>query len=193
VRALGIDSGLDGALVVLEQDPSGVISVAFSAVAPTVSVKGGRRYDVGAIWTTIETEAPSLAFACLEDGGVRPGEGVVGAKTVGWGMGLYEMALRANTVPYELPKPQTWQKLAYVGVPGDGKERSIIACDRLLPGLNLRPGRKVKRRAGGRGGPRRRQRLVGGKRGGHSPAGAGLQKHFQGGQGRFADRRGRPG
>lgn len=139
MRVLGIDSGLSGALVLLDTEGARVVE---AIVAPTVKAKGGTRYDVGAIWRFISTS--QAGFACLENGGVRPGEGVVGAKTVGWGLGLYEMALRAAGIPYELPTPQAWQKHAYVGVPGEGKERSVIACDRLLPGLNLRPGRKVK-------------------------------------------------
>lgn len=144
---LGIDSGLDGAIVALRvrTDDRGAVELVRAEVAPTVQGKTRRLYRVGAMrellsdfWLVLGPsggERPT--FACLERGGTRPKEGAAQSWTSGYGFGLWEMALASLGIPYETPTPQQWQKEVYRGIVGEGKERSVLAVDRALPGMNL--------------------------------------------------------
>lgn len=147
MRVIGIDSGLDGAIVALEVDGDGPPRVVLATRAPTVATKTRRVYRPTGMVELLRGLGP-VHFAALERGGVRPGEGPSGAWSVGFGFGLWEMALAALGIPYETPTPQAWQRDVYRGVAGDGKERSVIACDRLLPTLDLFPGRCRKAHTG---------------------------------------------
>lgn len=170
---IGIDSGLDGALVALRvpdyrarclackhtliehehggwtcdcaacpwkgQKSSAELIVA--EVAPTVQGKTRRLYRLAEMLTLLRGLGPpwhdGVAFACLERGGTRPKEGAAQSWTSGYGFGLWEMALASLGIPYETPTPQQWQKEVYRGIVGEGKERSVLAVDRSLPGMNL--------------------------------------------------------
>jgi hypothetical protein len=147
VILLGIDSGLDGAVVAIQYEPAGVTRIVLAAIVPTIKTGTKRVYRVGEMVAFLRGIGP-VGFAALERGGVRPGEGVKSSWSVGYGFGLWEMALTSLGVRYETPTPQQWQKDLYRGIVGDGKERSVLVCDRLLPDLNLTPGRRTKPHSG---------------------------------------------
>jgi len=66
--------------------------------------------------------------------------------TAGRNHGRIEGMLVSHSIRYELVTPSRWQKPMHVGC-GEGKDtkaRSVMACRRLLPGLDLTPGRKTK-------------------------------------------------
>lgn len=151
---IGIDSGLDGALVALRFSPAigpitpgtdpvliGRPELVHAEVAPTVQGKTRRLYRLAAMLHLLrfvgQDTRQEITFACLERGGTRPKEGAAQSWTSGYGFGLWEMALASLGIPYETPTPQQWQKEVYRGIVGEGKERSVLAVDRSLPGMNL--------------------------------------------------------
>lgn len=137
--AIGVDSGLDGALVAVDTETGAVI---YQTIAPTVSLKTRRSYrlsEMVAVVSEIKARG-TVVLAGLEKGGVRPGEGPTGAWTVGYGFGLWSMVFVSLGIPLETTTPQAWQKLMYKGVSGEGKDRSILAAETLLPTLDLLPG-----------------------------------------------------
>lgn len=143
---VGIDPGLDGAIVCL-QDRGGVVEVRWGVITPTIKAKRGRAYRLSAMCSLIRDalSGGEVALAALELGGVRPLEGVRSAYTTGRGHGIWEGMLAAFAIPYEEPTPKQWQKLAYHGIIGEGKDRSILACERIFPAFDLIPGERRKK------------------------------------------------
>lgn len=67
----------------------------------------------------------------LEQVSARPKDGKVQAFKFGFGFGLWQMALTACELPYELITPQVW-KPKMVGTGAD-KNKSWLVCRRLFP------------------------------------------------------------
>lgn len=110
-----IDPGLNGALAWLTPDGF-LIEV---ADMPTVQVKVGKklraRADADALAEMFGRRDVSHCF--LEEVGVRPGEGAVGAFAFGRGFGAIEGALAVCRIPTTLVRPQTWK--AALNLPAD--------------------------------------------------------------------------
>lgn len=134
---LGIDPGLDGALVVIrngrvhaqyctrELCPDGYVAERMDAL---VSEWCGEHL---------------LDVAVLERVASRPGQGVASMFKLGFGYGLWRGIL-AGRVPRVLePTPQAWQRVVLRDIPGEGKARSIARAA-MIPGLDLTPGRRRK-------------------------------------------------
>jgi crossover junction endodeoxyribonuclease RuvC len=136
---MGIDPGLDGGIVVIDDD----YKVYLAQPMPTVKTGvGGKRALDCLTFLSIIGNGGSL-FAVLEEPGVRPREGAVGALTMGRNHGKLEMGLLSRGVSHVVVRPQEWQKLVCPGS-GDPKARSVDAVRRVLPGLDLLPGKKQK-------------------------------------------------
>lgn len=90
--------------------------------------------------TLVVIEAP--AFGGAGQKGVRMSAGVAGH--IGMEAGIWRGLLTAWGWPYAVLRPQDWRKRA--GIPaakgGDPKAATIAHVGRLLPGLDLYPGRK---------------------------------------------------
>ena len=134
---LGIDPGLDGALVVVAHGrvveqcctrdlcPDGYVPEQMDGL---VSQWCG---DHG------------VTVAVLERVASRPGQGVASMFRMGYGVGLWRGIL-AGRVPHVIePTPQAWQRVILRDIPGEGKARSIARAAQL-PGLELTPGRRRK-------------------------------------------------
>jgi len=83
--------------------------------------------------------------AAIEALGARPSPkmGAASAVTMGKNWGRLDGWLAGVGCRYDVVQPKTWQKLICPGS-GDPKPRSVSACRRLFPSLDLTPGRKVK-------------------------------------------------
>jgi Holliday junction resolvasome RuvABC endonuclease subunit len=147
VIVLGIDPGLEGGLVAL----SGT-EILLAEVMPVIDIGGTRRktnrvMNVGVVVQLIE-EMMALA-------GARGVELVVGiekqfpgendgkssaAKTM-TAFGQLLGIVAAKHLRHEVPHKNSW-KAILAGVPGEGKERSVLCVQRRLPKLNLTPGKK---------------------------------------------------
>lgn len=147
----GIDPGAKGGIVVINHD----FAVVRSEVMPWV-VKSGP--DIRAVLAIIQNiqraaqERGGTAFLVLEHQQTRPGEGVVGAFTMGRSFGILETCLVAAGIQYDVSRPNKgsngWQQILN-GVEGeDTKAQSIALCRRMIPDLDLAPGRTRKAHEG---------------------------------------------
>jgi len=89
--------------------------------------------------------SPDAVTAAIEALGSRPSPkmGASSAITMGRNWGRLDGFLSGLGCRYDIVQPKAWQKLICPGS-GDPKPRSISACRRLFPALDLTPGRKVK-------------------------------------------------
>jgi crossover junction endodeoxyribonuclease RuvC len=134
MRIVGIDPGVSGAAALL-------IGGKLEAVAamPTVTAgkKGRRIVDAGALSKIIRDMAPEHAI--VEQVGVRPGEGVVGAFSFGRSAGILEGVLGALAVPRTMVTPAQWK--VELRVPAD-KNEARARASRLMNRGDLWPMKK---------------------------------------------------
>jgi len=76
-------------------------------------------------------------YVFTEKAQAMPGQGVASMFRYGQSYGEILGACAAVGLPVVQVPPKTWQKYAYAGISGEGKERSFEACKRLLPKHNL--------------------------------------------------------
>lgn len=155
--AIGIDPGLSGALV--ELDEAGNVG---AVDTPTIPLKGKskRTYDVRGMSQLLEGYTLGLS----SDGRIVAHEVTVFVEAqqpmpfkrkgpdgqpvmtgsaqalfgMGYGFGVWIGLIVAHGLRYELVHPRTWQKSMLAGVPGEGKARSLLAASRLFPTLELK-------------------------------------------------------
>lgn len=137
---LGIDPGRHGSFVLLGRG-------ACVAQLRTADIIGTAKWEashaeVTAALRSLHAEH-RIRLAVLERASVRPGEGRGSGLTTGIGWGLLLGAVSALEVPVLMPTAAQWTRALFVGVPGEGKERSV-AVARTIPGLDLTPGRCTK-------------------------------------------------
>ena len=148
VLTVGIDPGLDGAVVALADGVP-----VFSTVVPTHKVKHGKAtrkvYDAAGMNAALdaicksawddgrgEYERPDLV--CIEATEPRPPKGRNACHSLGLSRGLWEGLIVAKRWPYQLVRAADWLPKMTKGVPGSGtKDRTIMAAGRLLPTLSL--------------------------------------------------------
>ena len=136
---VGIDIGKSGALCLLpvsvppELKPMPIITPA--------SGKGKRRYDVAELVRILRDwrDRYWVRLVAIEKQQSFPGQGVASTFSIGEGYGIMCGVVAALGMPWETPAPRAWQKEMHEGIPGvDTKARSIEACGRLFPGVDLR-------------------------------------------------------
>lgn len=125
---VGIDPGKGGAVVTLDHDGS------VSSIMDTPLVRVGRRheYSLAAMSEILRYYPPDTTLLAIEQVGVRPGEGVLGAFTFGTGFGLWLGIAAAYKLPIERITPQRWQKVMLEGLP-KGKGSAIARAQELFP------------------------------------------------------------
>ena len=129
----GIDGGLDGGIVVLDDEGS----VLWKYVAPVIGQKGKgkRQYNVpemARMIREIRERGESLVF--LERAQAMPGQGVSSMFSIGYGYGIWQGILTAVGVPFEIASPRMWQGVMFSGVSAaDTKKASALVAGRLKP------------------------------------------------------------
>jgi crossover junction endodeoxyribonuclease RuvC len=132
---VSIDPGKTGAVALFSSGlPLWVQSM------PTIPAREGGReaYDLQQLATWLELADEVVAEAAW----ARPFEhgGSNANFQRGYGLGLIEGICTSLVIPYTLVSPQRWQKAMHAGVSGDDtKQQSIIAAQRLFPGVSLLP------------------------------------------------------
>lgn len=139
MRVIGIDNGLDGALVCLT--PKDIAKL----VMPTLG--GGdtkREYDVDSILGFILCYRPDHIF--LEKAQAMPGQGVSSMFSIGNGYGIMRGIIGALKIPHTLVHPKTWQKVMFKDVAKtDTKAASVAVCKRLFPQLDWKATERCKK------------------------------------------------
>ena len=154
---VGIDPGLDGALVALV-DGKPVLSVPVPVVTVPRGTKGKRTvYDVRGMVEALrmlpartyeaglgEYEKPDLVV--IESTSARA-QGRQACHSLGRSGGLWEGIVSGMGWPYLTVAPATWYKPMTAGAPGQGRDkgRSVISAGRLLPGLDLRRSERARK------------------------------------------------
>lgn len=152
MQFIGIDPGLDGALVVIDFDGSEKIVTSF--VTPTINPKpkivkgkkksGGKRaYDLPEMRDLLDRD-PAHTFAMLEKSQAMPPtlhgrpQGTASSFAIGVGYGVWQGLLTGLGISFEVVHPRRWQSVVCRQVAGDTKARALIAAKRLFPRLDLR-------------------------------------------------------
>lgn len=112
---LGIDPGLSGALALLSPEGHVLAIEDMPTVEIVVNNKKRRTVPPAALVALLKKMAPQKAF--LENVGVRPGEGAVGAFSFGRNLGQIEGVLAALQIPTTLVHPATWKRR--MSIPAD--------------------------------------------------------------------------
>jgi len=136
---IGIDPGLGGALARL-WPASQILQI---ADMPTLNVGKGksnkRVIDEYALARLIDDWAKDSACVWLEQVGVRPGEGGVGAFTFGRGYGLVRGICAANFLTIHDVTPQSWKKtLRVAGDKDQARQRASALFPRHAQHWNLK-------------------------------------------------------
>jgi hypothetical protein len=171
--SIGIDGGLSGAIVIIDQRFS-VLSwwdmPTISSTKKTTPRKGPnagktktsikRNFDLRSIFTSLrdtlnvirsdpdQLQQPMVFF---EKAHAMPQQGVSSTFKTGQGFGLMEMALVALDVPYQIIDANAWTKEMHKGVTGgEPKAKSLLLASRLFPALPLKTPRGTKLTMDGR-------------------------------------------
>jgi hypothetical protein len=142
VIVVGVDPGKEGAIVRLADDARYVCAM------PVVAGEKRDEYDVpevlrlldGAGHVFIERlQAMPMKFRRKGSDKAVEGGGTIANYNRGFCMALFVTACVALKLPFTLVRPQEWQRELLAGIPGeDTKQRSILAAQRLFPGVDLR-------------------------------------------------------
>ena len=137
MNVLGIDPGLDGALVVVRNGRV-VAQCCTRDLCPDGYV--AERMDaLVSEWCGLHL----VDVAVLERVSARPGEGVSSSFKFGFGYGLWRGILAGRVQTVIEPTPQAWQKVVLRDIPGEGKARAVARAAQVA-GLDLTPGRRRK-------------------------------------------------
>lgn len=138
---VGVDPGKGGAIALINE--MGASSIPMPVVK---AAKGGRdEYDVVEILSdlrdTVERKGVGgRVVVFLEKGQPLPPKmgGTVANFQRGYARGIFVGILTSLGIPYELVAPRVWQAVMHAGTSGeDLKQRSIVAAQRLFPGVSL--------------------------------------------------------
>lgn len=141
VRTIGIDPGIGGAFVAL--DEAGAI--ARCVRTPILVDKGKKQYDIPGMRDLIlrvrnEAESANGSLLCgIEKVGTMPTDGRVGAFRFGVGYGLWLGLLSGSFTPYIEVMPQRWQARMLAGLPRGPQVKSsaVMAAKSLFPHIPI--------------------------------------------------------
>jgi hypothetical protein len=132
---LGIDNGLNGGLVVLDDNQN----VIRKYVMPII--KGDKtEFDIVAL-NKILDEIQLLdenIYVGLEKAHVRPVQGIRAAFTTGFCLGMFQALLTSKGIGYEVINPSVWMKKVFEGINSDDKKVSVMYCQRKWPQVDWR-------------------------------------------------------
>jgi hypothetical protein len=137
--AIGVDCGKAGAIAQINFD---TMEIHIQAM-PVIKATGSRaEYDLVEL-KNIFLLARSFgdSFVTIEKQQPMPQKlgGAIANFSRGYALAMLEAMLTAMEIPYQLVGAKQWQKVMFAGTSGkDTKQRSLIAAQRLFPGVNLK-------------------------------------------------------
>ncbi len=131
MRVAGIDPGKQGAVAI----PRVILS---TVIFPTQTLGGKRpEYDIPAMVKVLVDYEPSLVV--IEQQQAMPKQGVSSSYAIGYGFGLWRGIAAALGLRVLIVRPNAWKKVMLAGIArGEKKAMSIIAAQRLFPGVDLK-------------------------------------------------------
>ena len=134
---IGIDPGMSGAIAAVDEKTHEILRVEDT---PTFLIAKVREYDIvgmADLLRSISLGRPSRVV--LEQAQAMPKQGVTSTFHFGRGYGIWLGILGTLQMPYRTVRPCEWTKTLFHGLPGKGKERSILFASRTFPGIELVP------------------------------------------------------
>ena len=151
---LGIDPGLDGAIVRIDRFGK-IVQKDIMPVHESVITKKGkkskkREVDAWGLAEILRSHS-DVTTAYLEKVGSMPQQGIASTFKFGRYYGFCEMGLAALQIPYTLITPQAWMKLMHQGISKehDAKTRSKMLMSRRYPSIDFRPTERSKKQHDG--------------------------------------------
>jgi hypothetical protein len=143
MRVLGIDPGLNGALICLENGRPIALHV-----MPVIEIKKGKstkhEYDIPMIAKLLRSAAPEHVF--IEKQQAMPMQGTVSMYSVGLGYGILRGLVTGLNLPHTLLHAKSWQKEMFRDCPKDDtKALAAIICGRLWPDMDFRASERCKK------------------------------------------------
>jgi len=145
--SIGIDPGLKGAIVVVDEKYI-LIDYHDCPVIENTKTKKGKKstkfeFAPAAMASVLRTmlrheSKHGHAKVWLERAGAMPQQGLSSTFKTGRGFGLWEGILAGIRAVYDIIAPRTWTTVMFQGTPlGEPKQRSFSKCQRLYPTLPL--------------------------------------------------------
>jgi crossover junction endodeoxyribonuclease RuvC len=136
MKYIGIDNGLDGGVVVI--DETGMVIE--KHVTPVLAEgKGKRAYDVPGMVRILEAHSVTQSFVFLERAQAMPKQGVSSTFSIGFGFGLWQGLLYSLRFPHAIVGPRQWQDEMFLGIDKSNTKRaSALVASRLSPGTDWR-------------------------------------------------------
>lgn len=139
MRYLGVDPGKTGGWACLDDYAliGGWPMILWAAPIPMLSPK---EFDVDAIIERVHTLVPASDYSAAVER-AHPFPSSMGGSFANFGRGesaAWEWLLRSCGISVSRPGPRTWQKAILGGGAGDTKVRSVLACQRRWPGVDLK-------------------------------------------------------
>lgn len=132
---IGIDPGKHGAICII----NGKMITIFDA--PIVFDGKKNRYDLQKIVEIFNQHIPEgPCVACIEEVHAMPKQGVTSMFEMGYGLGLWHMALAQKGIAVHRVRPQEWKK--FFGLSGTNKDASRLRAIEQFPSMKNQLSRK---------------------------------------------------
>ena len=144
---VGIDNGLNGGVVVLDNTENSSLKIINKYLMPTIAGKKSKReYNVHEMANILRPFSPENTFVILEFAQSMPKQGVASSTKIGRGFGIWEGIIVALKLPYAIVHPRTWQKTMLTDINRKStKQASAIISHRLFPAENFKASERCKK------------------------------------------------
>ena len=143
MRVVGVDCGLDGALVLLEDG-----QITFRTVMPTVSLerrssksKTGKKFKREYLESQIVRflQAAKPEHVVIEAQQSMPGQGGTSMLSIGIGFGIIRGICAGLQLPFTIVHPVVWQRKVFGKTTGGDKAVALLFCNRRWPQVSWVP------------------------------------------------------
>jgi len=139
---IGIDPGQKGGMVAINQDLEPIEWIAADGGDTGAYYEGNEILPI-IISDWLRGLPDGYQRLAIEQQSVRPGQGIVSGKRIGYGEGVFEGIIHTLGIVHTRPRPQEWRKQTTGHtVPENAKQKSILFCQSNFPGLPLTWGRR---------------------------------------------------
>jgi len=135
MKVLGVDPGLSGGLAWINDEGE-----LMTMPMPVSETAKGRELDEGRLVSLCAEFRPEVTI--IEKVNAWPGQGVVSMFTFGVVWGILRGVLAGRQIPYQLVRPQEWQKAIMVGNP---KGSEYLVASRLWPSHDFKASERCKK------------------------------------------------
>ena len=125
LKIVGIDPGQRGALASVCGDDVDILLMPYI----------GKELDCRTVYTWLKSHDPDMVILERQIG--MAAQGRTSIFSIAKAYGELRSIVEIIGCRYYTPLPSQWTKTALAGVPGDKKQRNILACHRAFPNVSL--------------------------------------------------------